>query len=144
MAKTEQRRTELRLVVNLPGETMIDGTVAKVSGEGAHGSFTLLPNHVDCIIPLVPGLLSYYAQGEEVFLAIDGGLLAKVGGEVSVASREAVRGGTLEELQRVVRERFEQLDERQQRARSAIYKMEADFVRRFVEWQEETHASRQD
>ena len=138
--REQTRRKQLRLVVSLPGETAVDESVDKVFGEGAHGSFTLLPNLVDCVVPLAPGLLAFHAGGEEAFLAVDGGLLVKAGGRVSVASRDAIRGGGLEELQRVVRERFEQLDERQQRARTAVHKMEADFVRRFVQWQEETYA----
>lgn len=134
------RETAIRLAVNLPGETVLDETVEKVYGEGAHGSFTLLPNHADCVVPLVPGLFAFTRGGQETFLAVDGGLLVKTGNHVAVASRDAIAGGALEELRRVVRERFQQLDERQQRARAAVYKMEADFVRRFVQWQEETHA----
>ncbi len=81
----------------------------------------------------MPGLLSFTTQDEvEIFLAVDEGILVKHGNEVLVSSRYAVRGLRLEELEALVRDRFEVLDERERTARSAVARLESDFVRRFL------------
>jgi hypothetical protein len=50
-----------------------------------------------------------------------------------------IGGRPLGELQRAVQEEIEALDERQRRARTALGKIEADFVRRLVEWEQSSH-----
>ncbi|MCA9073043.1 MAG: hypothetical protein KDA84_29175, partial [Planctomycetaceae bacterium] len=82
---------------------------------------------------LVPGLLSFTTgKGVEEFLAVDEGILVKHGAEVLVSSRHAVRGQRLEELEALVRDHFEVLNERERAARSAVARLESDFVRRFL------------
>jgi F-type H+-transporting ATPase subunit epsilon len=128
----------MKLKVLSPTRVVADLEVAKVVAEAENGGFCLLPKHVDFLSALVPGLLSFTSpSGEEETLAVDEGLLVKRGQEVLVATRRAVRGGDLGRLQQAVREEFETLDERQRACQSAIAKLEADFVRRFVELGEE-------
>lgn len=119
--------------VLLPTEVVVDEPVRKIVAEAANGSFCLKPRHTDFLTALVPGILSFTASDEtEHFLAVDEGVLVKHGGEVLVSTRQAVRGLRLEELERLVRERFEMLDDRERTARSAVAKLESDFVRRFL------------
>ncbi|MBF2014661.1 MAG: F0F1 ATP synthase subunit epsilon [Rivularia sp. T60_A2020_040] len=93
----------------------------------------LLPNHVDFVAGLVPGLLFFESeQGEELFLAVDEGILVKCGSEVLVSVRNAVRGTDLETLKNTVEQEFLFLDEREQMTRSALAKLEASFIRSFL------------
>lgn len=122
------------LKVLLPKQVMVETQVRKVVAEGQDGSFCLLPRHIDFVSALVPGLLEYEtAVGEEIYLAVDEGVLVKCGAEVLVSTRNAVRGSDLGQLQKLIREQFAELDEMEKQTRSAMAKIEVDFVRRFLE-----------
>jgi F-type H+-transporting ATPase subunit epsilon len=127
----------VRLQVLLPARVLADEEpVGKVSARGPDGAFTLLPRHVDLVSPLVPGLLSWVTdKGEEVYAAVDEGLLVKSGDEVLVSTRNGAVGPELGELRRTVEEEFSRLDETERRSRSAVNRLEASFVRRFLEFQ---------
>lgn len=121
----------------LPQRVLLDREVVKVTAEAVNGSFCILPRHIDCVAPLAPGLLSFVTpSGEETFLATDAGTLVKKGQELFVSTPDAVVGPELGELRQTVVDRFERLDERERRARAALARLEADFVRRFIELQE--------
>jgi F-type H+-transporting ATPase subunit epsilon len=126
----------MRLKIALPTRLLYNGEIRKVSGEAVNGSFTLLPRHIDFVTALVPGILYFDTSGEttdEVFYAVDEGILVKCGSEVLVATRNAARSVDLASLHRTVREHFEMLDGQERRARSALVRLEADFVRRYLE-----------
>jgi F-type H+-transporting ATPase subunit epsilon len=126
----------MNLKVLLPTGVLVQEDVAKVTAEAHNGSFCLLPKHVDFAAALVPGILSFEtAGGREAFLAVDEGILIKCGQEVLVSTRNAVRGPDLGQLRLTVEERFKVLDDREKTARSAMVKIEAGFVRRFLEIQ---------
>jgi F-type H+-transporting ATPase subunit epsilon len=126
----------MKLKVLLPTEVLIEEEVTKVIAEAHNGFFCLLPKHVDFVSALVPGILSFETnRGREEFLAVDEGVLIKCGQEVFVSTRNAVRGPDLGQLKRTVVEKFQVLDEREKAARSAMAKIEAGFVRRFLEIQ---------
>ena len=126
----------MHLRILLPTRILVDRPVDKVIAEAENGSFCLLPRHIDFVAALVPGLLSYSQGQEEEFVAGDDGILGKNGPEVLVSVRDAVVGPDLGLLRLMVTERFEALDEREKRARSALVRLEADFVRRFIELRE--------
>jgi len=126
----------MNLKVLIPTEVLVDEEVAKVTAEAQNGSFCLRPRHIDFVAALIPGLLSFEnSEGREIFLAVDEGVLVKYGQDVLVSTRNAVRGGALGELRRIVEERFMVLDEKEKTARTAMAKIEAGFVRRFLEVQ---------
>lgn len=124
----------LRLRILVPTSVLLDIAVSKLTADGHHGSFTMLPHHVDFVAALVPGLLAYEAPGDpEAFAAVDEGLLVKCGPEVTIATRRAVVGGALGRLRQTVDEEFTKLDERERAARGAVARLEADFIRRLME-----------
>jgi F-type H+-transporting ATPase subunit epsilon len=130
----------MKLRVLVPAEVAVERTVAKVVADAENGSFCLRPRHIDFVAVLVPGLLMFEDQdGDETFLAVDRGLLVKCGREVLVSTTRVIRGRPLGELRRAVEEELSSLDERQQRARTALGKIEADFVRRLVELEQRVH-----
>ena len=124
----------MRLKIFLPSELFVDTEVVKVVGESPSGSFAILPRHIDIATALVPSILAYYPAGrQELFLAINGGILVKKGDDVSVATRMAIKG-ELGALRDTVDKIINEVDERERKTRSAVAKLEADLVRRFVEF----------
>jgi F-type H+-transporting ATPase subunit epsilon len=126
----------MRLKLLLPTNVEIDEEVLKVTAEAQSGAFTLLPRHVDFAAPLAAGILSYETTGGEAFVAVNGGVLVKCGDEVRVAATDAARGKDLGKLEEAIRERFERLGEGENRAQRAIQRIEADFVKRFIDLEE--------
>lgn len=126
----------MKLKVIEPARVFLEEEVVKVVAEALDGSFCLLPRHVDCVAPLAPGILAFEsARGEESFIAVDEGVLVKCGVEVLVSTRSAVRG-PLGELRQAVREQFRELSEREQKARSALGKLEASLVHEILAWED--------
>ena len=124
----------MKLKLLLPTEVLIDEEVTKVIAEAENGSFCLLPRHIDFVAALVPGILSFESgKGREEFLAVDEGILVKCGQEVLVSTRNAVRGPELGMLKQTVQEQFLVLEDREKMSRSALAKLEANFVRRLME-----------
>lgn len=117
----------------LPEALFLEGVVSRVIAEGPQGSFALLPRHIDMATALRPGILSFVTGGEEAFVALEGGMLVKMGDEVLVATRSAVKG-ELGVLRREVERMVSEVEEKERKARSAVARLEADFVRRFVEF----------
>ena len=124
----------MKLKVLLPTEILLDEEVLKVTAEAQNGSFCLLPRHIDFVSALAPGLLSFERDNNrEIFLAIDEGMLVKCGEEVLVSTRNAVIGPDLGQLERTVEEQFMKLDDREKKTRTAMGRIEARFIRRFLE-----------
>ncbi len=126
----------MKLKVLLPTEVLIEQTVEKVTAEAVNGSFCLLPRHIDFVTALAPGLVSYATEeGEEVFLAVDEGVLVKCADDVTISTRNAVKGLSLGELKETLKDQFEKTDEHEKVVRSAMARIEAGFVRGFLELQ---------
>jgi len=124
----------MNLKILLPSHVLISQPVMKIIAEAGNGSFCLLPNHVDFVAALSPGIFSFItAEGAEEMLAMDEGTLVKCGADVLVSTRNAVRGPDLGMLKQTVEESYLALDEREKVARAAAAKLEIDIVRRFME-----------
>lgn len=129
----------MHLKVLLPTQVLVDEAVARVVAEAENGAFGLLPRHIDFVAALVPGVLIYETgNGEECYLGVDEGVLVKCAGEVLVSTRNAIPGDDLQTLRQTVRERYLELDEHEKSARSALARLEAGVVRRFIELRERT------
>ena len=131
----------MRLRILVPSMVLADTPAQKITANGLHGSFTLLPRHVDFLAALVPGLLAYEAvDGQEAFAAVDGGLLVKYGQDVLISTARAVVGGDLMTLRHTVDRQFLAIDERERATRGVMARLEADFIRRFLEMGDRTRA----
>ena len=132
--------TKMDFKVLLPTKVLIHEQALKINAEGANGAFCLLPRHVDFVSEIVPGILSMEKESngkvEEVFMAVDSGVLVKRGSEVMVSSRNAVIGPELGVLLQTVRNKFGSLDDKEKKTRTAMANLEANFVRRFIELRE--------
>ena len=121
------------LKILLPAEVMLTQEVKKIVAEAENGSFCLMPNHIDFVATLAPGIFTYEpAQGGQELLAMDVGTLVKKGSNVLVSTRNAVSAPDLGKLKQVVVEKYDVLDEREKMVRSAGARLEASLIRRFV------------
>ena len=128
----------MHLKILLPFKVFADITgVSRVVAETPSGSFGLLPHRLDCVAELAPGILSYQtAEGAEVFVAVDAGVLVKAGAEVLVSVRRAMTGVDLGQLRQAVDKEFLALDEQEQNVRSVMAKLEVGLVRRMATFQQ--------
>ncbi len=126
----------LQLKILLPSG--IFGEIAKVAriiAEARGGSFGILPNRLDCVAALKPGILTYAIEGgSDVYVAIDEGVLVKTGAEVLVSVRHAVGGADLGQLRQAVEREFLTLDDREKTVRTTLAKLESGLIRRFAEF----------
>ncbi|MDX1365964.1 F0F1 ATP synthase subunit epsilon [Pseudomonas sp.] len=111
--------------------------VSRLVAETRGGSFGLLPQRLDCVAALTPGILIYETAADgEVFVAVDDGVLVKTGAQVLISVRRALRGSDLAELREAVEQEFLTLDEHEQGVRSMMAKLESGFLRRFATFQD--------
>lgn len=102
------------------------------------GSFGLLPNRLDCVASLSPGILVFESRsGGEEYIAVDEGILVKTGREVRVSVRNAIGGMSLDKLREAVEQEFLNINEQEQKVRSVLAKMESGFIRRLAEFHHE-------
>ncbi len=123
----------MKLRINLPSGIFLEEEVGSVIAESVNGRFCLLQRHIDMTTILAPGLLSYRIDGMDSYLAVDHGVLVKQGHDVNVAARAAV-AGELGFLEREIKRMQKEIDEQERITRSAVARLEADFVRRFMEF----------
>ena len=131
--------TLMNLKVLLPFQIFAEKTdVLRIVAETGEGSFGLLPQRLDCVAALSPGILIYETEAEgEVYLAIDEGVLVKTGPDVLVSVRRALAGMDLAQLRAMVEREFLTLDENEQSVRAVMAKLETGFIRRFAHFQHE-------
>lgn len=124
----------MTLKVLLPFEIFAEEPdVTSLVVETAQGSFGLLPQRLDCVAALVPGILSFESESRgEVFVALDEGVLVKTGPTVVISARRALRGDDLSRLREAVEQEFLTLDAQEEAVRTAMARLETGFMRRFA------------
>lgn len=125
----------MQLKVLLPSRVCVDNVdVVRIVAETREGSFGILPNRLDCVAALAPGILTYQEkEGGPVYLAVAEGVLVKVGAQVLVSVRDAIGGSDLGRLQEAVKQQFLALDKQQRDVHDALARMEGRFVGQIVE-----------
>lgn len=126
----------MKLEVLLPSRILLArDDVLSIVAETCEGSFGLLPRRLDCVAALVPGILSYETEADgESFVAIDDGMLIKVGADVRVSVRRAMQGTDLKTLRAAVDHEFRIRDEQALALRALMTKLETGFVARFADF----------
>ena len=134
-----QKQILMNLKVLLPFEIYTEKTgVVRIVAETCDGSFGLLPRRLDCIAALTPGILIFETESEgEVYIAVDEGVLVKIGPDVLVSVRNAIGGTDLSQLREAVEHEFLNLNEQEKIVRSVMAKMESGFIRRLGEFYDE-------
>ena len=110
--------------------------VLRIVVDTTDGSYGLLPQRLDCVAALVPGVLSYEAkESGTVYVGIDQGVLVKAGAEVTVSVRRAIGGPNLGQHKDAVERDFLKLDEQERNVRNAVAKMESGLMGRMAEFE---------
>lgn len=124
----------MTLEILLPFEVFAETPgVSRIVVETRGGSLGLLPNRLDFVAALVPGILIYETQADgEVYVAVDEGVVVKTGATVRVSVRRAIAGRDLGRLRDAVEQEFLALDEQERNVRSVLAGVESDFIRRMV------------
>ena len=129
----------MNLKILLPFKIFAEKTgVLRIVAGTREGSFGLLPHRLDCAAVLAPGILVFETEAEgEVCMAVDEGVLVKIGVDVLVSVRNAIGGMDLDKLHDAIEREFLNLDEQGKSVRSVLAKLESGFIRRFVAFHHE-------
>ena len=127
----------MQLKILLPFKVFAEKqNVSRIVAKTAQGFVGFLPNRLDCAVALTPGILTYESEGgDEIFTAVDEGILVKSGTDVLISVRGAIGGSDLNTLHETVRQDFMREDEQEKNIRFALSKLESGFIHRFVELQ---------
>lgn len=112
--------------------------VLRINAESQTGWFGLLPHRLDCIVSLVPGILIYETETEgEQVVAVDAGILLKIGADVQVSVSRAFGGMALAQLRERVAQEFLSPDSQAQEVRAVMAKLESGLIHSFIRLQHE-------
>ncbi|WP_263385060.1 F0F1 ATP synthase subunit epsilon [Granulicella arctica] len=123
----------------LPSQVFFENDdVERIVAETSEGSLGILPHRRDCVAALAPGILTYQEKnGSPAYLAVDEGVLAKVGTRVLVSVRRAVRGADLGQLHDAVKRQFLTRNDQERQVREALHKLESTFAGKLAEFSRE-------
>ena len=126
----------MRLRVTTPFEFAVDvDGVRHVRAEDATGSFGIQPHHAPLTTILAISVVTWRdADAREHHVAVRGGVLLVSGDVVVVATRDAVIGDDLVQLERDVVARFRREEVGEQTARGGAARLETAVIRRIYEY----------
>lgn len=129
----------IKLKILLPSEIFTqENNVSQIVAETSIGSVGILPQRLDCVAALVPGIFSYRNEaGEDTYIALDEGILVKTGRDVLISVRNAFSGTDLKQLRKAVDQEFLKLNEQEKNARSVMMKIESGFISHLAEFHHE-------
>ena len=127
----------MQLKVLLPFKVFAQkAEVKSIVAKTDQGFVGLLPNRLDCVAVITPGILTWQSESEgETVIAVDDGILVKVGREVLVSVRNAIGGKDIKALQEAVILQFMQESEEEKAMHRTLAKLESGFIHRFAELQ---------
>ena len=132
-----EKKDILQLKVMEPEKILVKSSVNKVIAEGLNGSFCIKPRHIDFVSALKPGILEYYTDESEQFIAVNEGILVKCGQDVLVSVLSGIPGTDLSKLEETVREQFQKSEAINKATGIALKGMEADLLMHFVDMDKE-------
>jgi len=103
--------------------------VKRIVAETNQGSYGFLPQRLDCVASLIPGIFEYETETQGIiYLAIDEGVLIKTGRDVLVSVRNAIGGTDLGKLHEAVEKEFLSLDEKEKNVNTVMKKMSSSLI----------------
>ena len=128
----------MHLKILLPFKVFADiNNVSNIVMETSKGSYGLLPQRLDCVAALVPGIFMYVINGSAKYIAVDAGVMIKAGSEVLVSVRNAVGGVDLGKLSELVKNEFKKQDEAETSLRAVTLRLESGFIYSFDKFRNE-------
>lgn len=132
-------KQSMNLKILLPFKVFADvQQVKRIVAETSGGQFGFLPQRLDCVAALVPGILIYESiTGGVKYVAVDKGIMVKEGENVMVSVRNASGGSDLGKLHEQVEKEFIELDDNEKNVRNVMAKMESSFMLRLQKFQQQ-------
>jgi F-type H+-transporting ATPase subunit epsilon len=127
----------MNLIISLPSKILLKKKVTKINAEAIYGHFTLLPKHVDFVAPLETSILILSNDDGESYAAIDGGVLVKKEDDVWISTPRGMLNDDLDQLEADVEEQWNTIQQTEEKAKTAMAKLESDTIRRYVDWRKE-------
>jgi len=127
----------LHLRISTPVKVLVDSEgVRSVRAMDASGSFGILPGHTEMLTVVPASVVEWCeADGRRQYCAVRGGVLTVAEGRrVTVASRQAVCGRSLDELEGVVHEARQADTDADRRARVEQLRFHAQAVRHLLQY----------
>lgn len=123
----------MHLKILLPFKVFADiKNVDNIVIETSKGSYGFLPQRLDCVAALVPGILMYETKsGGAQYIAVDAGVMVKAGTEVLISVRNAIGGVALGKLGDLAKQEFKQQEELEANVLSVTAKLERSFIYAF-------------
>ncbi|MEO6684406.1 MAG: F0F1 ATP synthase subunit epsilon [Dyadobacter sp.] len=109
--------------------------VKSIVAETSEGSFGFLPQRLDCVAILVPGIFTYKTD-KLYYIAVDQGIFVKRGTQVTVSVRNAVSGDELGQLADKIKNEFKNTDENEEKVRHLASKLESGFLSRLRKFEQ--------
>ena len=122
----------MRLRIVTPLSVVVDAEIGALRAEDASGSFGILPGHAPLLTALTISIVRWRSGDRQQFCALRGGILTVMGAAVAIASREAVVGDDLANLDRDVLARFQSDAEEERVDRVGTVQLQLNAIRRMV------------
>ena len=129
----------MSLKILLPFRVFADtNNVSSIVLETSEGSYGLLPDRLDCVAALIPGIFTYVIGTESPrYLAVGAGVLVKAGRQVLVSVRNAIGGADLGQLAATVKKELTKKDDDAGKVKSIMQKLESGFIYSFDKFRKE-------
>lgn len=121
------------LDIILPDKASSYSDIDAITAPGTEGYFQLYPKHIDFTSTLKPGIMTLRKGGEEIYFAVNNGVLVKKANKVSVACQQVIEGESLEKLSETVENTFLVVHEKERATNEILTKMEIETLKRFFE-----------
>ncbi|MGQ9569517.1 MAG: FoF1 ATP synthase subunit delta/epsilon [Thermodesulfovibrionales bacterium] len=119
-------------IVTLTGQTEKQITYLRLKDES--GYFGIMKNHTDFLTVIEPSLGVYRGIDEkEIFIALDGGILAIKSGKVTINTREIFESEDPEKLSRIIDETIIRRNASELSFRNILSDIEDAFIKKTIE-----------
>ncbi len=132
----------MRLIVTTPLAIVADVSgVAHLRAKDETGAFGILPGHADFLTALSISVATWRDRtGAERHVAVRGGVLEVRGGEtIAIATREAIPGDDLVQLETEMLAAFRQRDEEERSARTEAQRLYLEAIRQIYQFLKSEH-----
>lgn len=123
----------MNVKILLPFKVFADiKNVSSIVVETSQGSYGMLPQRLDCVAALVPGIFTYQTENDGIkYVAVDNGVMIKAGLQILISVRNAVGGADLGKLGDLVKKNFNSQMENIKQVNTVIAKLERGFIYSF-------------
>jgi F-type H+-transporting ATPase subunit epsilon len=123
----------MRLKIVTPLAIIVDEKIDSLRAEDASGSFGILAHHAPFLTSLSVSIISWRVATNEQFCAVRGGVLTVAkGGDIDVATREAVTGNDLATLDADVLARFQSDEEEERSEHVESVRLQLNAIRQMI------------